>query len=1049
MSSPKVLIQIKADRTGKGGSEMRVRMKPEAELKKLMTAWCTQHEMAADSAHFLWQGRKLRPDETVASVGWTSFNEPIIVNVERASKEVGPLQALAVEVHAEDGEGPNVLPFKMRLTTPVQNMTEAWYSHHRLAVGSAIFMLNNQELVGNGQDLGTVLSATGLDPQMPPNPIHIKAYPRSEENLACLHLQIQSTPARKLGSPSPSDHLPSPNPKFRLMGKQAPAKRKTTALPAEWKGLSSEALDVPSEVPITPKKVLKEVGKEEKKTPEKKRPRQDSERESARVSEPSKSLLKRRKKKHFASSETEACKCPSQAPLEPPDANKSQAAAAVTPDATFWMTVEAEGEDGPNRIRFKMEAGTVFQKMMTAWCLHHHIPVSDAAFILHGKELKPTDTFANLHLATDVVVRAVPRLPDGSVPESALNASLSRSDCCSNLVAPKKGTDYYPGEKMSPPPKRTLTSFQCYSRKRRVTLLEDRPEVKGSMAEQCRALAAEWKELGEQERKQYKEESIKDRERCKDEMLAYQERHPEYQPQKRKWKAKAGPQKRQKRREDEKQDSRGARPLARQEVPNDNRTVRDDRDGNQPVSSKTKSSPVTGGRASTACAPIEPAPAPLWQSKAEYEGSHAGGWPDWLPVNWSIGRSTTHKPDRLGRLRRAYKHPGTGTKKQHCEEREMQAKRVIQEAEQKKRAIQEAEEQAKRAIQQAEERDKQAKSAIEEAEQAKRAIEKQNPSSKKPPDAKVSGQSDAQASSPFHEELHLGPFIVKLERRLGQGSFGTVFLATYKPSGRQVAVKVCLGQDRTEELKNEAQIYSRLSSRGGGHDNVLTCLDNSFREQPQKNFHDISWLALPLVTSGSLYKFLKKQGPLKSPASAAATYQCASALLHLHQCEVVHLDVKPLNILWDDSSQHLWLMDFGSSDVCVPKSGALGMAKDWYTTPAYRPPELWKRRPDRRCLCPLADVFSFGCTVFELHVGSRLSTQVFRGSNVAADHADGFAWITRWSGLRRGAAANDLRQRFGVSSLSARACQCVWECCSTQPFERADGLKNALNYFSA
>ena len=78
---------------------------------------------------------------------------------------------------------------------------------------------------------------------------------------------------------------------------------------------TSHDSDVPSEVPITPKKVLKEVGKEEKKTPEKKRPRQDSERESARVSEPSKSLLKRRKKKHFASSETEACKCSSQAPL--------------------------------------------------------------------------------------------------------------------------------------------------------------------------------------------------------------------------------------------------------------------------------------------------------------------------------------------------------------------------------------------------------------------------------------------------------------------------------------------------------------------------------------------------------------------------------------------------------------------------------------------------------------------------------------------------------------------------------------------------------------
>ena len=556
MSSPKVLIQIKADRTGKGGSEMRVRMKPEAELKKLMTAWCTQHEMAADSAHFLWQGRKLRPDETVASVGWTSFNEPIIVNVERASKEVGPLQALAVEVHAEDGEGPNVLPFKMRLTTPVQNMTEAWYSHHRLAVGSAIFMLNNQELVGNGQDLGTVLSATGLDPQMPPNPIQIKAYPRS------------NGPVIPAGS-SPSSSSTGTK-----------TKRKTTC------GAKGK---------------------------------------SARASEPSKSLLKRRKVKHFASSETEACKCSSQAPLQPPDANKSQAAAAVTPDATFWMTVEAEGEDGPNRIRFKMEAGTVFQKMMTAWCLHHHIPVSDAAFILHGKELKPTDTFANLHLATDVVVRAVPRLPDGSVPESALNASLSRSDCCSNLVAPKKGTDYYPGEKMSPPPKRTLTSFQCYSRKRRVTLLEDRPEVKGSMAEQCRALAAEWKELGEQERKQYKEESIKDRKRFKDEMLAYQARHPEYRPQKRKSKAKAGPQKRQKRREE----------LSEME--------RDDKDGNQPSGETKKQKEV-----STFGSKLQA------QKKKPTKPEKSPETPNWLPKGWLVQWSDCL--NRHGNYRPKYIH---------------------------------------------------------------------------------------------------------------------------------------------------------------------------------------------------------------------------------------------------------------------------------------------------------------------------------------------------------------------------------------------------------
>jgi len=97
-----------------------------------------------------------------------------------------------------------------------------------------------------------------------------------------------------------------------------------------------------------------------------------------------------------------------------------------------------------------------------------------------------------------------------------------------------------------------------------------------------------------------------------------------------------------------------------------------------------------------------------------------------------------------------------------------------------------------------------------------------------------------------------------------------------------------------------------------------------------------------------------------------------SALFHLRSMGWLHMDVKPCNVLWEQATQHAFLIDFGLAERWPLKSTAQPKHFTHFTEP-YRSPELIRGSPNRgELLSPAVDAWSLGCTLFEAFGRGRL-----------------------------------------------------------------------------
>lgn len=229
----------------------------------------------------------------------------------------------------------------------------------------------------------------------------------------------------------------------------------------------------------------------------------------------------------------------------------------------------------------------------------------------------------------------------------------------------------------------------------------------------------------------------------------------------------------------------------------------------------------------------------------------------------------------------------------------------------------------------------------------------------------------------------------RIEKVLGQGTFGITYLASYATTiegalGKMtVDIKVAIKEFFMSEVN---QRNEQTHGVEGSSSTIFTNYRIKFRKEARNlaslhhphivqvtdvfDENNTTYYVMQYIEGMSLDSFIASKGRVSAEDTILIAAQIGQALSYMHQRHMLHLDLKPGNIMLDKQGQ-VHLIDFGlskqyDSNGEPESSTSIGMG-----TPGYAPIEQANRMGQGKQFQATIDVYAFGATVYKMLTGRR------------------------------------------------------------------------------
>ena len=215
---------------------------------------------------------------------------------------------------------------------------------------------------------------------------------------------------------------------------------------------------------------------------------------------------------------------------------------------------------------------------------------------------------------------------------------------------------------------------------------------------------------------------------------------------------------------------------------------------------------------------------------------------------------------------------------------------------------------------------------------------------------------------------------------LGQGGFGITYKGEHTMLGTTVAIKEFFMKGACERDENSThvttsqsngELASRFRTKFLKEAKTLAVLKHPNIIRVFDVFEDngTAYYVMDYIEGNNLSDIVEGKGRLSEPLALKYIRQVANALDYLHQKKLLHLDVKPANILLDKNTGNAILIDFGVSKQ-YDQDGQQTSTTPPAISKGYSPVEQYAQGSNVKTFSPATDIYSLAATLYKLVTGN-------------------------------------------------------------------------------